>query len=226
MKGLVEIPSLSDSQYAYQQLQTRAEAITVAQLALWTQWARLDPRLAEQWIVHVSKFWKSYSAIEWNLSLRSQPWPCAAGPLFEQVRSLLLRDRAEKNLFSKWFQCVMRKIDPASGEQYFVGLRAFGGALMQKDAAQTLLPYQRWGYCGREILVNKSTSKTFPTLSPAEIRKRILTELIEKGNSIRTQDYLDALGGAMSRRQAELDLQHHPNLKSFGNTQAKTYRKK
>ena len=151
MKGLIEIPSLSDYQYAYHQLQTRAEAITVAQLALWTQWARLDPRLAEQWIYHVSKFWKSYSPAEWNHLMRSQPWPCAAGPLFEQVRSLLLQDRVEKSLFKKWFQCVMSKIDPASGEQYFVGLRAFGGALMQKDATQTLLPYQRWGDCGREI---------------------------------------------------------------------------
>ena len=58
------------------------------------------------------------------------------------------------------------------------------------------------------------------------MRKRILTELIQEGISIRTQDYIDALGGAISRRQAELDLQHHPTLKSFGNTQAKTYRKK
>jgi hypothetical protein len=111
---------------------------------------------------------------------------------------------------------------PAEGEQFFIGLRAFGGEAMRLDAERSLATYLRWGYLGREILVNKASQRErVRTLLPLDARRRILEGLIRKFTRLTVGDYLEAVGGGLSRRQAELDLRRCPRLLGRGRTRGR-----
>ena len=156
MKGLVYLPQLKVLEQAYRKIQTAPESISESDLALWSQWTRFDPRLGEQWISTVIERWRSLSPLKLNEALRSQPWPAAAGPLFEQARVFWDWNREERRLFQSWCRLVMSGICPAQWEQYFIGLRAIAGEAMRRDAYAPLRTYTRWGYLGREVLLNKA----------------------------------------------------------------------
>lgn len=219
MKGLVDIPSAADLQSAYAFFQNDPSRITPVQLALWSQWARFDPRLAEQWVTHVGVRWAGIPSGELNFHLRAQPWPAAAGVLTEQACLFVAKDRRASSL---WAKSVMLGIEPALHEQFFIGTRAFAGKQMFDDAWLSLEPYRAWGYLGRDILVNKAPQGG-RTLVPEATRRSVLDELIRGRPRIRVEDYRKALGGWVAPRQAEKDLARHPKLKAVGNTRGRYY---
>lgn len=225
MKGLGAIPSFRELGEAYQVLQIEPERAGLPELAFWSQWSRFDPRLGEQWISHLSRYWKEISPLAFREALLAQPWPAAAGVLLEQAA--LIGKTSDKRLFRTWKNCVMSGIEPAPHEQFFIGLRAFAGEEMRQDCLQTLKPYRRWGYFGREILLNKAQSRQGrSTWISASVRRKTLSALLAKHDRIRVQDYIDALEGAISRRQAQLDLHGFPGLEARGQTQGRSYRKR
>src|SRR5262245_10218933 len=79
MKGLSSVPSLKSLQFAYDKL--LKNSFSAKDLALWTQWSRLDPRLAEILVSNFSKNWKKISPIELNIEILKQPWSAALGVL-------------------------------------------------------------------------------------------------------------------------------------------------
>lgn len=226
MRGLIKIPSEKELLAAYRQLQAPARAAkppSVSSLALWSQWSRLDPRLAEILTAFLGANWSRIPPIEFHQALRSQPWPAAGCVLLEQIRSL---EPPEDPLFERWYDCVTSGIEPAHHELFFIGLRKFGGRLMRSDAEIPLTPYLRWGYLGREVLRTKSARfQGAVTWVAPETRKRVLDDLIarRRGGRITVQDYETALGGWVSRRQAQRDLSAHPRLKPRGRTRGKWY---
>lgn len=224
MKGLSSVPSLRDLERAYRKLQSDLESISIAEWALWSQWSRFDPRLAEQWISGLSKQWRDVSPLLLNESLRSHPWPAAAGVLLEQAWVYWDGSQEEKTLFRAWSRCVMSGVEAAPNELFFIGLRAFAGEAARRDAIESLKPYRKWGYYGRELLVNKALARKKRTLASPGVRRRKLEELLKSRSRITVGDYIDCLGGAVGRRQAELDLQKTPRLKPIGQTQGRFYR--
>ena len=229
MRGLNPIPTQLDLLKAYETLQAHPDHISVSDLTLWTQWTRLDPRLGEQWIAHLGKTWRTISPIEFNELLKKTTWPSAAGPLLETVHTFYISNKDTRKLFMNWLNCVMSGIKTAQGEQYFIGLRAFAGKLMQEDVNHSIKLYRRWGYYGQEILINKAGKKLKEnprTLLPLETRLRLLNEYMKVHESIRSKDYIELLGGCISQRQAELDLKAHSKLKPIGLTKGRFYRKK
>jgi hypothetical protein len=229
MRGLERIPSESQLASAYGRLQApqfRDVPVSVEDWALWSQWSRLDPRLAEIWCARMALDWRQVAPFALNAALRSLPWGAAAGVLFLQTKTQL--PASSRKTFASWCHIVMDGIAPAAGEAFFIGQRAFAGRLMQEDARLSLGSYLKWGYFGREVLVNKAASRrNAATQLSAEKRRGLLEELIRDcgrtGRSITVRDYLDALGPGVSRRVAELDLQACPLLRSRGRGRGKLY---
>jgi hypothetical protein len=227
MIGLPEIPSVRETQAAYARFQDPAgPPVSECELALWSQWSRFDPRLAEQWVGTVSRNWRELSPVRLNEQLHLHPWPSAAGVLLEQAQLFSVwPDGASRRAFVRWMDCVMSGIAPAPGELYFLGLRSFAGQASRKDAEAALKPYRKWGYLGREILLNKAASlRPDITLAPPSTRHQALSGLLASRTRFTVQDYIDELDGMVSRRQAELDLQRDPRIHASGNTRARIYR--
>lgn len=219
MIGLVQIPTIKNLKLAYSRLQSvdaspsdGKSPIPSYKLILWSQWSRFDPRLAEQLVSYWRHHWRDHDPVQLNAEIRKSAWPAATGVLFEHVRLHSRFSASERKLFSAWSKCALVSITPASGELFFIGLRAMTGRLMTTDAEFSLRSYTRWGYLGREVLVNKalaaatSSTTTARTDIPASKRREILRELARHKRCVTVTDYIEAVGGAISRRQAQLDL--------------------
>ncbi len=229
MKGLEQIPTEEQLSRVYHQLQSLKVAATSEEIALWTQWARFDPRLAEQLVQHFSLYWREISPVMLNDSVLKQPWPAIVGVLLDQASVFGGLPTVELKLFRSWSACVMSGVDPALNEQFFMGLRSFAGKAMLDDAQGAIKSYRRWGFLGREYLANKAVqklSKQPRTLVPASVRRAKLDELIRLCPRFTARDYRESLGGGVSLRQAELDLRAHPRLRAVGKTRARVYLRK
>jgi hypothetical protein len=225
MRGLEMIPSLGDLQDAYSRLQKQqrvGEAVSPHQLVLWSQWSRFDPRLAEMLVARLSASWASFNPIDVQEALRDAPWPAALGVLLEQVRIYGLSQRAERKRYQSWLSCAMVSILPARGELFFIGQRAFAGKLALADAEFSLRSYRRWGYFGREVLLNKASAREPSTAIAPRVRRRVLLQILRRKSAITVSDYMTALRGAVSRRQAQIDLKN-AGLSACGETRSRTY---
>jgi hypothetical protein len=229
VRGLTTIPSIDDLSKAYDCLQNRSNEIhvQVEELALWSQWARFDPRLAEIWVKYISTHWREIPPAALNQKLSELPWPAAAGMLIDQVSFFLRFPKNKLNFagFKLWRQAATLGFQPASFELYFIGTRAFAGVEAFKDALQPLRFYENHGYFGRDLLQNKAHPNG-QTLISVEVRMSVLAALCKNRPRISIRDYRDALSGGVSRRQAEKDLENHPILVPIGRTKGRYFRVK
>ncbi|HTL12329.1 MAG TPA: hypothetical protein VL588_07565 [Bdellovibrionota bacterium] len=220
MTGLDRIPGEADLLGAYERLQSlRPPEPGARDLALWSQWSRLDPRLGELWIAHVARRWRLLAPTELNAALLPQPWPAAAGPLLEQVPFVLgVRSRE----FGLWAKLALSGIRAANHGLYFLGLRVPGGAHQREDARLAFGLYRRWGFLARDLLLNKAP-RGDRTLIPWDVRREVLRDLLARSPRITVSDYEQALSGWVGRRQAERDLTR-AGLRGSGRTKARIYR--
>lgn len=225
MRGLKNIPTVAQLQKVYGNLQTSSTCLPLGHLALWACWVRFDPRLGEQWIEHLQKHWTKIHPLELNRYLQKQVWPAAAGPLLEQIPLFSQWSAKERHVFEAWSTCVMSGISAMPYQLYFIGLRSFGGEIARKDVMLSLKSYVRWGFYSRELLVNKAIQKHCHTDLTPESRERVLASLIDSQDRIFVKDYIAAAGGAISIRQAQLDLKKQPNLIKVGKTKGSFYQK-
>ncbi len=220
---------------AYERLlHPRPAPLKNADLALFTQWSRFDPRLAEIWVVYMASKWEQLSPLLLRNCILRQPWPACAGVLLEVVEKVVRsRDTQEKRrLFRLWKLLVTEGFPKAPFEQFFLGLRPLGSQDMFDDARFAIREYRKWGYLGREIPLPKEylsqPSKSAlrpPSLSP-ETRSEILKSLFEHSHRIRTTSYWDAVGRCISRRQAERDLNGCRWIQSHGDTRGRYFTKR
>jgi hypothetical protein len=118
---------------------------------------------------------------------------------------------------------LFRRTPRAAGEQFFFTTRAFGGNLARRDAEESLAEYKRWGYLSREEPLAKELGTTARgTLGPAE-RQNLLRRLVERQPEISLTDYLEALRGRGSKRQASRDLAAATFLRKRGTTRGARY---
>ena len=228
MKGLDKIPSTDELSLAYGKLQSRQPSlISLAEIILWSQWSRFDPRLAEQLIVFISEKWKRWNPVFLHEELLKQPWPQAFGVLLEQALAAGFLSKESASLFKKWGDVVLSDISPANGEQFFIGLQKLGSKQMLRNAERPLRAYTAWGYFGCDLLVNKAQEKIKlrnRTLVSAAVRKHVLSELLKTRKRLTVKDYCEALSYQVSRRQAEIDLAREKRLIPSGQTRGRFYR--
>jgi hypothetical protein len=93
-----------------------------------------------------------------------------------------------------------------------------------------LRAYAKWGFFGKDWLINKALSfrshQNSPTQLGASAREAIRTSLLSEKKRIQVEDYLERLGFAVSRRIAQLDLARDSRFEKIGNTRAAFFRPK
>jgi hypothetical protein len=226
---LLNIPGRPELEKAYSMLLHR-EPVTPKEedLALFAQWSRFDPRLAEIWVSFLIREWERYPPLELRNALLCQPWPATAAVLLEFTAKRV----SNPTLFPFWHRMVTESFPKGNWEQFFIGLREIAGKAMQEDARFAFCEYRKWGYLGREILLNKSGrgsltggGKRTHTLLP-ETRQEILKEMLISSARITTDLYWEAISRCISRRQAERDLEKSSIVRACGKTRARYFLKR
>lgn len=225
MRGLKNIPDTAELRLAYDAFQSRSP-ISPENLVLYAQWSRFDPRLGEQCARWITENWETIPLQELRARNLVSTWPQALA-LLSEFSLLLIKEKYPQKvpLFKKWQAFLVYGIEPAHHEQFYIGLAKIAGKTMLKDALYSTQPYRKWGYLARETLiqkvgVGKSTQLTAPQ------RKLRLNELLRSMSRITVNDYILALEGQVSRRQAERDLASNPRLFAQSETRGRYYRKK
>lgn len=221
MKGLKKWPTIKDLEFAYLSLQLE-KSVSAEEIARYSQWTRLDPRLAEILTGYISRNWKEISPITLNLEMKKQPWPAVMGVITEQIEKFSETKADDRDLLKNWSQCVMTSIHPAYNEQFFIGLRNFGGKQMKNDVSQSTKSFIHWGYFGKEVFKNKGASPNRTDI-PKATRLEILKKLANERKEFSVNDYLEKLGNLVSRRQAERDLAASSFIKKSGFTRNRVY---
>ena len=240
MKGLSYIPSSKKLASVYYNLQFAQKKESDKSIALYSQWVRLDPRLGEILVAYIAKFWKSHHPISLNEEIKKQVWPQALGVILEQTKLYFFKQskssqsskkklkeklyemKEDLALFQSWYECVMCSIKPASGELFFFEIYSIGSSLFHKEVFHTTKSYRKWGYLGKELMLNKTISLG-KTLIPSEQRKCILENLIQKKKTITVKEYLSELDFQVHPKQAQMDLKNHKKLKPRGYTRSRVY---
>lgn len=229
MTGLHPIPTRDDLQNSYEALQnqgstsvfTANSTVRYDSLALWSQWVRFDPRLGELWIAFVKKHWSFIHPMEFRKAILKQPWPAVVGVLLDQL--VWLTDKKQRKLCGKWAELILSDIPAAPHELFFIGHYAIAGKRMAQDVDYSSIPFERWGYFGREIFVNKSRTTRTGTWVSTQKRRSALQALLSTQQRFTTQEYIDFLEGQVSRRQAEIDLSKLASKLKRGKTKGRFF---
>ena len=225
MKGLLHIPNLKQRLSAYGELLEASPSLNIASLVLYIQWARFDARLGEILIKYLEQNWSRINPLELNEEILKQAWPAVLGALLGQVeilQALNKMNKEERERFKNWSHLCLYKIREANNEIFFIGQYSIAGKLMQNQVKMAKQVYADWGYLASDILINKFKN-TNQTLIDKSTRFHLLEQLRKQETPFTVEDYLRHLDFAVSRRQAQRDIQHFPKLKSIGFTRNKRW---
>jgi hypothetical protein len=183
------------------------------------QAARQDPRLLWVLVEWLARSWERLNPLLLRRALARARWPAALGVALEFARrAARSRELDEVTAF------VLAGVAPAGGERFFLGTRTLGGALARRDAEESLAEYLRWGYLSREEPLAKELGPGLRGTLAARQRRNLLRRLAEGSPSFTLGDYLAALRGRASRRQATRDLAAATFLARTGATRGARYR--
>lgn len=183
------------------------------------QAARREPRLLWVVVELLATGYERLNPLWLRRAVRRSRWPAALGVALEFAR--VAAGSAELDDLAAF---VMAGVAPAAGERFFAGTRSFGGAQARRDVEESLAEYRRWGYFAREEPLSKELGAVARgTLGPRE-RQNLLRRLVTRKGRITLADYLAALQGRTSPRQASRDLGRATFLVRHGRTRAAHYR--
>jgi hypothetical protein len=225
LKGLVYLPNSKDRAQAIHELQTN-QNISIRKLVLYSQWSRLEPRIAESLVYYISQHWEDDSPLLLNKEILLSSWPQAMGVLLE-FSEIYLIPKSKHTSYQHWSALVMNNISADYAGQFFYGLRKFAGKLMFEDARHSLKAYTKWGYLGREKLVKSDSKLQVKDCRKSwskEVRLSMLKDLAKTKRKFQISDYLNLLDHQISRRQAERDIASVKKIKASGVTRAREYR--
>jgi len=221
MKGLESVPNISNLRVAYDHLQSAKMLLNPPQIALYSQWARLDPRLAEILVGHFTVFWQEIAVGSLIQALTQQPWPRSIAVLLRfAVLGLATADReVARHLIS-----AVETAFPAPPPQlYFVPLQVPNSVILREEVDFRIDPYFQSGYIGSQPLFQHSKPPANRTFLSAIQRKQILSDLFAKQNFVTVSDHIYACKGMVSRRQAQRDLNAYSGVKAQGFTRGRSY---
>ncbi len=188
-------------------------------VVLAAQAARHDPRLLWVLVELLAAGWDRLDPLKLRRALARARWPAALGVALEFARRA-----ARSSELDDVAGFVLARVAPARGERFFLGTRAFGGALARRDVEESLAEYARWGYFSREEPFAKELGAPLHGTLARRERMNLLRRLAARRGTIGIRDYLAALGGRASRRQASRDLASASFLERSGATRGARYR--
>jgi len=188
-------------------------------VVLAAQAARQEPRLLWVLVELLARGYDRLDPLKLRRALSRARWPAALAVALEFARRAVPAPELDDVA-----AFVLRRVKPARGERFFLGTRTFAGALARRDAEESLAEYRRWGYLGREEPFAKELGPGLRGTLARPERLNLLRRLAERGEGIALGEYLAALAGRASRRQASRDLATAPFLRRSGATRAARYR--
>jgi len=188
-------------------------------VVLAAQAARQEPRLLWVVVELLARGYDRFDPLKLRRALGRARWPAALAVALEFARRAA--PSAELDDVAAF---ILRRLAPARGERFFLGTRAFAGALARRDVEESLAEYRRWGYYGREEPLAKELGARLRGTLARQERLNLLRRLAERRKSVALGEYLAALDGRASRRQASRDLATAPFLRRTGATRAARYR--
>lgn len=189
-----------------------------ALLSLAAQASRYDPRLLWVVVELLARDHGRFNPLVLRRELVDARWPAALGVAFEFARRA-----APSQELSDVADFVMRRIPKGRQELFFFGTRAFGGQQARRDAEESLLEYRRWGFLGREEPFSKELGGAPGGTLGTNERRNVLRRLAERQKSLTLGDYVAALKGRISYRQASRDVAAAPFLERKGTTRGARY---
>lgn len=188
-------------------------------VVLAAQAARQEPRLLWVLVELLARGYERFDPLKLRRALARARWPAALGVALDFARRA-----ARSSELDDVAAFVLARVPPARGERFFLGTRAFAGKLARRDVEESLAEYTRWGFFSREEpLARELGGGLHGTLAPRE-RMNLLRRLAESQGTFAIRDYLAALRGRASRRQASRDLATAPFLEQVGATRGARYR--
>lgn len=219
MKGLASLPQTEDLIKAYNKLQS--ETVSIRDLALFSQWGRLDPRLAEILVAYLATHWRSIAMGDLIKELSRQPWPTAIlVPLRFAEQVVEKRERKVLKHFIAAIESILPKPPP---QLFFVPLQKPLSVVANEEVKLRSRPYTDSGYIGSSSLLSRGRAPEGKTLLQKRVRLEILKDLLASGQEISVQDYRKACKGLISARQAQRDLATLARSRGF--TRARRFRK-
>lgn len=188
-------------------------------LVLAAQASRQEPRLLWALVELLARHYDRFDPLKLRRALSGARWPAALGVAFEFAR--LVARSAELDDVAAF---VLAGVRPARGERFFLGTRTFAGTLARRDAEESLAEYMRWGYVSREEPIAKELGSAARGTLARPQRMNMLQRLGARSEEFTLGDYLEALRGRASRRQASRDLATAPFLVRTGTTRGARYR--
>jgi hypothetical protein len=187
-------------------------------VVLAAQAARQEPRLLWVLVELLVRGWDRLDPLKLRRALARARWPGALGVALEFARRA-----ARSSELDEVAAFVLARVPPAPGERFFLGTRRFAGSLARRDVEESLAEYRRWGYFSREEPFAKELGRPVHGTLARRERLNLLRRLAERTGSLTLADYLAALRGRASRRQATRDLATAPFLAHTGRTRGARY---
>jgi hypothetical protein len=249
VKGLARLPNTSELASAYREMEGLAESASgeneiEGKTAKYSQWARLDPRLAEVLTGFLGRNWSRLNVVRLLTHLSYEPWPRAIlVPLrFVEVEASSKRERQASRTFERQalpaferhaLRSLIAAIDEAfpecTNDLFFIPLQRPNRVIT--DEAVTLLsePYLRSGYIGSVSLLAKGRLPEGATVLSTGARGRLLHKMrdeLARGGTLTVAAYRLRCKGLVSRRQAQRDLEESPLFEAVGFTRGRRYRRR
>lgn len=181
--------------------------------------SRQDARLLWVLVDLLARAYERFHPLLLRRAALNGRFPAALGVAFEFAKEA----RPSQEL-SDMADFVTKRLPRAGGEAFFIGTHALGGTLARREAEESLKEYKRWGYLSREVPLAKELGSSARGHLGAAERQNVLRRVAEARESFSLSDYLDALGGRASVRQASRDLAQAPFLEKRGTTRGARYR--
>ncbi|MHB8420761.1 MAG: hypothetical protein ACYDCL_22025 [Myxococcales bacterium] len=188
-------------------------------LVLASDASRQDPRLLWVLVDLLARSYDRFHPLLLRRAAMNGRFPGALGVAFEFAKQA----RPSQEL-SDMADFVTKRLPRARGESFFIGAHALGGALARREAEESLAEYKRWGYLSREVPVAKELGSSARGHLGAAERMNVLRRVADSRQTFSLADYVAALGGRASLRQASRDLASAPFLKKTGTTRGARYR--
>jgi hypothetical protein len=183
------------------------------------QASRHDPRALWVLVELLARRYDAFDPLKLRRALARARWPAAVAVALEFARRA-----ARSPELDEVAAFVLAHVAPATGERFFLGTRSFGGTLARRDVEESLAEYGRWGYFSREEPFAKELGAAVHGTLARRERMNLLRRLASRQKTITIGDYLAALRGRGSRRQASRDLATAGFLEQLGATRGARYR--
>lgn len=226
---ITPVPSRAELVKAYEFLQSlgvrNKSTASPREIVRWTQWCRLDARLAELLVRYIANSFSKIDPFQLWRANETSAVPQALAVLAEFVRLELRAQNKGLREFDGWCSAAIYDLSSAPPQMFFLRDGLIRPDLDYREIQRSLKIYLKWGFFGSDEIVTRKddslSGKTTFLKKPQ--RAAILNILLSKNKTISVEDYIQASGGKIHRRTAERDLAAEKNLKQSGFTRGRRY---